>query len=102
MMRRRYWACWWRVTWPISASRITRSLEVDRDAVALHVVCEASFASNPDYEPISFEAFCDEHLRACDLHAELSSVALSDGSVIGPIHRAPRQSSTPPTSGATT
>lgn len=52
-----------------------RSLDVDLDAAALHELDAASFAANPDYEPESFAAFCEEHLHAHDLAPELSCVA---------------------------
>jgi ribosomal protein S18 acetylase RimI-like enzyme len=52
-----------------------RSLEVERDAVALHALDAASFAGAPDYLPESLQAFREEHLGAHDLDPNLSCVA---------------------------
>jgi len=60
-----------------------RSLDVDRDAAALHELDAASFAANPDYEPESFAAFREEHLHAHDLDPELSCVAEHGNEIAG-------------------
>lgn len=60
-----------------------RPLDVDRDAVAVHALDAASFASLPDYHPHSLDQFAAEHLRAHDLSPELSSVAELGERVIG-------------------
>jgi mycothiol synthase len=52
-----------------------RPLDVDGDAVAVHALDAISFAAAPDYQPMSFEAFCEEHLGVHDLDPELSCVA---------------------------
>jgi len=60
-----------------------RSLDVDRDATALHALDAASFAGHPDYQPASLSAFCDQQLRADDLDADTSRVAEHGESIIG-------------------
>jgi mycothiol synthase len=60
-----------------------RPLEAGRDAPALHALREASFPANPDYEAVSFEGFCQEHLRAHDLDPALSCVAESGDGAVG-------------------
>lgn len=60
-----------------------RSLDVDGDAVTLHALDDLSFTGAPDYRPMSFAAFRDEHLTPHDLDAELSCVAESGGETIG-------------------
>jgi mycothiol synthase len=60
-----------------------RALDVGRDAEALHALDAASFAANPDYQPESLGAFCDEHLKAHDLDRELSCVAAHDETIVG-------------------
>jgi mycothiol synthase len=57
------------------------SLEVD--ARALYAVHETAFATNADYEPVSFDVFRDQHLSAHDFDAGLSRVAWRDGAVVG-------------------
>lgn len=52
-----------------------RPLDVDRDAVAVHALDDASFAAVPDYTPHTLDQFVSEHLRVHDLSPELSSVA---------------------------
>jgi mycothiol synthase len=84
--------CYWRmahqldhvphVTRPLVGVRL-RPLDLDRDATVLHALDTVSFAGHPDYQPASFPAFCDEHLRAHDLDADTSRVAEHDKSVIG-------------------
>ena len=59
------------------------SLEVSRDAGALHEADARMFAGNADYQPESYETFCDEHLAGDGLAPELSSVARSGGRVVG-------------------
>ena len=71
-----------------------RSLDVDRDAAALHELDAASFAANPDYEPESFAAFREEHLRAHDLDpnsAVLPSTAMRSLGSSWPAARSTRQ-----------
>jgi mycothiol synthase len=60
-----------------------RSLDVDRDAVALHALDAASFAGAPDYHPESLQAFREEHLGAHDLDPELSRVGTLGGQIAG-------------------
>ncbi|MBV9166539.1 MAG: GNAT family N-acetyltransferase [Solirubrobacterales bacterium] len=62
-----------------------RSLEVDRDAVALHALDAASFAGAPDYHPESLQAYREEHLNAHDLDPELSRVAELGGLIVGSV-----------------
>jgi hypothetical protein len=59
------------------------SLEVSRDAGALHEADARMFAGNADYQAESFETFRDEHLAGDDLVPELSLVARSGGRVVG-------------------
>ncbi len=68
---------------PVPGAVSIRPLDLDRDAVALHEVNEASFAANADYEPESLPEFCEEHLRAPDLDPELSGVAEHGDGLIG-------------------
>jgi ribosomal protein S18 acetylase RimI-like enzyme len=67
----------------IPAGISLRRLEVDQDAPALYALDAASFAANPDDEPESFAAFCDEHLHAHDLDPELSCVAQHGDTIAG-------------------
>ena len=52
-----------------------RPLDVDGDAVGVHALDAMSFAAAPDSQPMSLEAFREEHLGAHDLDPELSCVA---------------------------
>jgi mycothiol synthase len=58
-------------------------LDVARDGHAVHAADTAAFADNPDYEPESFSAFCDEHLDTPELDPSLSRVARRGGAVAG-------------------
>lgn len=60
-----------------------RSLDVDRDAIAVYECSEASFAAVADYEPESLQEFTEEHLGAHDLAPQLSLIAEQDGRVTG-------------------
>ncbi len=60
-----------------------RSLDVERDAVALHALDAASFVDAPEYYPESLQSFREEHLGAHDLDPELSCVAELDGQLAG-------------------
>lgn len=60
-----------------------RSLDVERDAIALHALDDASFAGAPDYHPESLQAYREEHLGAHDLDPELSRVAELNGQIAG-------------------
>jgi mycothiol synthase len=60
-----------------------RSLDADRDAVALHALDAASFAGAADYHPESLQAYREEHLGAHDLEPELSPVAELGGQIAG-------------------
>jgi mycothiol synthase len=62
---------------------VMRSLELDRDAAALHALDAESFAANADYQPESLEIFREEHLHAHDLDPGLSLVAELDGRAAG-------------------
>lgn len=55
----------------------------ERDARPLHAISEATFASNPDYEPESLVAFRDTHLAGHDFDARLSRVARRSSDVVG-------------------
>ena len=68
---------------PAPAGVRLRPLDPDRDAVALHALDAASFATNPDYEPESLEQFRIGHLEAHNLDPGLSCVAEQDGQPIG-------------------
>ena len=59
-----------------------RPLDVDRDAIAMHALDNASFSPIADYQPASYTAFCDEHLRVHDLDAEISCVAGNGDTVV--------------------
>ena len=67
----------------VPAGMRLRALEVARDARALHELDAASFATVAAYEPESFVAFSEEHLRAHDLDPELSCVAEHKGQIVG-------------------
>jgi mycothiol synthase len=60
-----------------------RRLDVDRDAVALHALDAAAFASAPDYREESLTAFTEEHLHAENTDPYLSIVACHDEQVAG-------------------
>lgn len=61
-----------------------RALDVEADAAPLHALSEAAFGANADYEPETFEAFCEEHLRAHNVDPSLSLVAEDgDGAMAG-------------------
>ncbi|HEX3690615.1 MAG TPA: GNAT family N-acetyltransferase [Solirubrobacteraceae bacterium] len=60
-----------------------RTLDLDRDAKALHALDAESFASSPDYVPESYEMFVTEHLRAHDVAPDLSLVAQDGGEIVG-------------------
>jgi len=51
-----------------------RPLDVDRDAVALHALNQASFSANADFRRETLDEFRDEHLGAHDLDPGLSVV----------------------------
>jgi mycothiol synthase len=59
------------------------SVDVLADAHALHEANANAFATNADYEPESFEAFRDRHLRAHDFDASLSRVARRGETIVG-------------------
>ena len=72
----------WCERWTVAWSRWRRRtacacapLDVDHDAVALHALDAASFASVPDYKPHTLQQFVDEHLRPHDLRPDLSCIA---------------------------
>lgn len=67
----------------LPAGFATRSVDVDADAVELHVVDDAAFAATADYQPASLEAFRQEHLAAHDFDAGLSAVALDGERIAG-------------------
>jgi mycothiol synthase len=58
-------------------------VEPERDASALYEAYAAAFATNADYEPESFQAFRDEHLRVHDFDGALSRVARRGERVVG-------------------
>ncbi len=60
-----------------------RELDTARDALPVYVLDSNSFADSPDYIPMSFAAFRDEHLHAHDLAPELSAVAEHEGELVG-------------------
>jgi mycothiol synthase len=60
-----------------------RSLDVGRDASTLHALDALSFAEAADYQPMSLEAFREEHLGTHDLDPELSCVAELRGDTVG-------------------
>jgi ribosomal protein S18 acetylase RimI-like enzyme len=59
------------------------SLDVEANARALHAADAVAFAVNADYEPATFEQFCDEHLASPDLDPSLSAIAWSGDAVAG-------------------
>ena len=84
--------CYWRMVCPLPRGTRAatmpvgcelRAPDVSRDAEALHALDAASFAANPDYQPESLGAFCDEHLKAHDLDRESSCVATHDETIVG-------------------
>jgi mycothiol synthase len=74
----------------VPAGYALRSVDVIRDASAMHAVDVASFAPAPDYEPESLAEFTEEHLKAHDFDAGLSGVASHDGRIVGFLLAGPR------------
>lgn len=68
---------------PAPAGLRLRSVEVERDALRLHALDAASFASAPDYKPETLELFREEHLEAHDFDAGLSLVAELGPAIVG-------------------
>jgi mycothiol synthase len=60
-----------------------RELDLERDAHAVYATDAESFSESPDYEPMSFATFVEEHLEGHDFTRELSTVAESEGRLIG-------------------
>jgi mycothiol synthase len=60
-----------------------RKLDPERDARAVYDADADSFSENPDYEPMSFATFVEEHLEGHDFAPELSTVAESEGRLVG-------------------
>jgi len=60
-----------------------RELDTACDVLPVYALDADSFADSPDYIPMSFAAFCDEHLHTHDLAPELSAVAEHEGELIG-------------------
>jgi ribosomal protein S18 acetylase RimI-like enzyme len=60
-----------------------RPLFVALDGADLHALDAASFAGAPDYQPMSLEAFREEHLGAHDLDPELSCLAKLGDTIVG-------------------
>lgn len=67
---------------PPSGVRV-RPLDIDGDAVAVHALDAASFASAPDYRPQSLKDFREEHLGGHDLDPALSLVAERGETIVG-------------------
>jgi mycothiol synthase len=59
------------------------TVDVDRDARALHAADRAAFADNPEYEPDTFSAFYDEHLGTPEFDPALSRVARRGDAIAG-------------------
>ncbi|MGH2884453.1 MAG: GNAT family N-acetyltransferase [Solirubrobacteraceae bacterium] len=74
----------------VPAGYALRSVDVMRDATAMHAVDAASFAPAPDYEPESLAEFTEEHLKAHDFDARLSGVASHQGRIAGFLLAGPR------------
>jgi mycothiol synthase len=60
-----------------------RLLDPDADAMALHRLDAASFATLPDYQPHTLVQFREDHLDAHDVAPELSLIASRDGEMVG-------------------
>jgi mycothiol synthase len=60
-----------------------RPVDVDRDAVELHALDDATFVGFADYTPESPDEFREGHLEAHDFDAGLSRVAEQGGNVVG-------------------
>jgi mycothiol synthase len=60
-----------------------RSIDPAQDAVALHAVDAASFASSPDYTPESLTEFTQEQLGTHDFDAALSRVVIDGEEIVG-------------------
>lgn len=59
------------------------TLDLERDARAMHAVDCAAFAGNPDYERVPFASFHAEHLAAPRLDPSLSRVAHRGDALVG-------------------
>jgi mycothiol synthase len=68
---------------PVPDGLRLRPVDVERDAVPLHALDAASFASAPDYKPESLELFREEHLEAHGFDAGLSLVAEQESRIVG-------------------
>jgi mycothiol synthase len=53
------------------------------DAHGLHEADARMFGENPDYEPVPFDVFRDEHLIGHQPDPRLSSIAVRDGRIVG-------------------
>lgn len=60
-----------------------RTVDADRDAVALHALDDRAFYGFADYVPESPEEFREGHLEAHDFDPGLSRVAEKDGEIVG-------------------
>lgn len=60
-----------------------RSLDPVHDAVAVHALDAASFASAPDYTPEPLAEFTGEHFGAHDFDAAISRVVVEGGRIVG-------------------
>ncbi len=88
----RYARSYWRMVRTLertSAERLIvagvsfRALDPGSDAPSLHALDDASFSANPDYQPVSLQAFTEEHLDAHNVDTGLSLVAERAGRPIG-------------------
>jgi mycothiol synthase len=60
-----------------------RGLDPEADAASLHELDAASFATTPDYVPVSLSAFREEEIGAHDVDPGLSRVAEREGKPVG-------------------
>jgi ribosomal protein S18 acetylase RimI-like enzyme len=67
----------------VAAGFRLRSINPAEDAVAVHAVDAASFASAPDYTPESLREFTDEHFGAYDFDPAISRLAVEGDRTVG-------------------
>jgi mycothiol synthase len=68
---------------PVAEDVTVRPLEAHRDGPTLHEVDQAAFVTADGFEPESYAAFSEQHLKAHDLDGQLSRVAERDGEILG-------------------
>ena len=68
---------------PLTGGATIRTLDRDRDVLALHSVDNEAFKTATDYKPETVAAFRQRHLDLHDFDVEASLVACRDGAIVG-------------------